>query len=70
MNLHDGQSGLFYFHPWELDPEQPRQAGLGLRTRVRHYLNLGRMEARLDRLLRDFRWARMDSVFLGAEYKA
>lgn len=70
VNLHDGQSGLFYFHPWELDPEQPRQAGLGLRTRVRHYLNLGRMEARLDRLLRDFRWARMDSVFLGAEYKA
>lgn len=70
VNLHDGQSGLFYFHPWELDPEQPRQAGLGLRTRVRHYLNLGRMEVRLDRLLRDFRWARMDSVFLGAEYKA
>lgn len=66
VNLRDGQSGLFYFHPWELDPEQPRQPGLGLRTRVRHYLNLGRMETRLDRLLRDFRWGRMDQVFLGA----
>lgn len=66
VNLRDGQSGLFYFHPWELDPEQPRQPGLGLRTRVRHYLNLGRMEGRLDRLLRDFRWDRMDRVFLDA----
>jgi hypothetical protein len=66
VNLYDGQSGVFYFHPWEIDPEQPRQHGLGWRTRFRHYLNLGRMEMRLDRLLRDFRWGRMDEIFLGS----
>jgi polysaccharide deacetylase family protein (PEP-CTERM system associated) len=65
VNEHDGQSCVFYFHPWELDPEQPRQAGLGFKTRFRHYLNLRRMEQRLVRLLGDFRWDRMDRVFLG-----
>lgn len=65
VNEHDGQSCVFYFHPWELDPEQPRQTGLGFKTRFRHYLNLRRMELRLAQLLRDFRWDRMDRVFLG-----
>jgi hypothetical protein len=55
---------MFYFHPWELDPEQPRIAGLALRTRVRHYLNLGLMAPRLRRLLDDFRWDRVDRTFL------
>lgn len=56
--------GVFYLHPWELDPAQPRAAGLKLRSRFRHYLNLGHTEARLHRLLGDFRWDRMDRVFL------
>jgi polysaccharide deacetylase family protein (PEP-CTERM system associated) len=64
VNEHDGQSCVFYFHPWELDPGQPRQPGLGPKTRFRHYLNLRRMEQRLARLLTDFRWDRMDRVFL------
>ena len=64
VNGLDGQSAVFYFHPWEIDPEQPRQEGIGLKTRVRHYLNLSRMEARLARLLQDFAWGRMDEVFL------
>lgn len=64
VNQQDGQSGLFYFHPWEIDPEQPRPSGINLKTRVRHYLNLHRMEERLRPLLRDFRWDRMDRVFL------
>ena len=64
VNQQDGQSGMFYFHPWEIDPEQPRQPGVNLKTRVRHYLNLQRMEGRLRSLLRDFRWDRMDRVFL------
>jgi hypothetical protein len=55
---------MFYFHPWELDPEQPRVAGVSAKTRFRHYLNLDRTEARLARLLRDFRWDRVDRVFL------
>lgn len=65
VNAHDGQSGLFYFHPWEIDPAQPRPPGLTARTRFRHYLNLSRMEARLEHLLQDFRWDRMDRVFSG-----
>lgn len=64
VNRHDRQACVFYFHPWEIDPEQPRPSDLRLKTRVRHYLNLSRMEARLTRLLSDFRWSRMDQVFL------
>jgi polysaccharide deacetylase family protein (PEP-CTERM system associated) len=64
VNRCDGQPAVFYFHPWELDPGQPRPDGLGLKTRIRHYLNLNRMEVRLARLLEDFRWDRMDRVFL------
>ncbi len=64
VNRHDGESAVFYFHPWEIDPDQPRQAGIGLKTRVRHYLNLARTEARLRQLLQDFAWDRMDAIFL------
>jgi polysaccharide deacetylase family protein (PEP-CTERM system associated) len=55
--------GIFYFHPWEVDPHQPRVADCGWKSRFRHYTNLSRMTVRLDRLLRDFRWDRMDQVF-------
>jgi polysaccharide deacetylase family protein (PEP-CTERM system associated) len=65
INEREEKPCVFYFHPWELDPEQPRPKNLGLKTRFRHYLNLGRMESRLARLLRDFRWDRIDRVFLG-----
>jgi polysaccharide deacetylase family protein (PEP-CTERM system associated) len=54
---------IFYFHPWEIDPDQPRVPGLSMKGRFRHYLNLDRMEPRLRRLLADFRWDRMDRVF-------
>ncbi|WP_332860160.1 XrtA system polysaccharide deacetylase [Janthinobacterium svalbardensis] len=64
INSRDGQAGIFYFHPWELDPGQPRPPGLSAKTRFRHYLNLGRMEARLARLTGDFAWDRMDRIFL------
>lgn len=63
INRHDGQSCIFYFHPWEVDPQQPRIAQAGARSKFRHYLNLDRMAARLDRLLADFRWDRVDRVF-------
>ena len=62
VNDVDLESAIFYFHPWEIDPDQPRQTGIDAKTRFRHYLNLGRMEARLDRLLGDFSWGRMDEV--------
>lgn len=59
----EGQPCIFYFHPWEIDPHQPRLAGVGLRSRFRHYTNLHRMEPRLRSLLADFKWDRMDRVF-------
>lgn len=64
VNANDRRPAIFYFHPWEIDPEQPRVPGIDWRTRFRHYVNLDRMERKLDRLLRDFRWDRVDRVFL------
>jgi polysaccharide deacetylase family protein (PEP-CTERM system associated) len=58
----DGRACIFYFHPWEIDPGQPVQGGLPLKSRFRHYTNLGRMEGKLRRLLGDFAWDRMDRV--------
>ena len=55
---------VFYLHPWEVDPAQPRQRQAPLRSRARHYLNLGRTEPRLRRLLRDFAWTRLDRLYL------
>ncbi len=63
VNRVDRQPAIFYFHPWEIDPQQPRINGLSAKTRFRHYLNLHRTEARLSRLLADFRWDRIDRVF-------
>lgn len=64
VNRHDHQSCIFYFHPWEIDPEQPRPNNIGLKTRFRHYVNLSRTESRLKLLIRDFRWDRIDRIFL------
>ena len=63
INRLDGQPAIFYFHPWEVDPEQPRVANAGAKSKFRHYLNLHRTEERLARLLQDFRWQRVDQVF-------
>jgi polysaccharide deacetylase family protein (PEP-CTERM system associated) len=63
VNSRDRQPAIFYFHPWEVDPEQPRMAGASLRSRFRHYVNLDTMETRLRRLVAEFEWGRMDEVF-------
>ena len=60
---------MFYFHPWELDPGQPRVAGIDAKARFRHYVNLHRTEPRLRRLVQDFQWDRADRVF-GEELKS
>lgn len=64
VNDRDRQSGIFYFHPWEIDVDQPRVAGISQKTRFRHYVNIPRMEGRLEQLLGDFKWGRMDEIFL------
>ncbi|MEZ5915022.1 MAG: DUF3473 domain-containing protein [Parvularculaceae bacterium] len=51
---------IFYFHPWEIDPDQPRIANASARSRIRHYLNLAQMEGKIERLLGDFQWGRVD----------
>ncbi len=65
VNRKDSQPCVFYLHPWEIDPDQPRMPNLSAKTRFRHYLNLRRMEDRLHRLLDVFAWDRMDRIFLG-----
>jgi polysaccharide deacetylase family protein (PEP-CTERM system associated) len=67
VNQTDRQPCIFYFHPWEIDPEQPKQDGISAKTRFRHYVNLNRTEPRIRSLLRDFRWDRMDRIFLKGE---
>lgn len=66
VNDTDRQPCIFYCHPWEIDPDQPRPNGMTLKTRFRHYVNLGKTESRLRRLLSDFRWGRVDQIFLQA----
>jgi polysaccharide deacetylase family protein (PEP-CTERM system associated) len=63
VNQAEGRAGMFYFHPWEIDPGQPRIAAAPRRTRFRHYTRQGSMEQRIARLLRDFAWGRVDEVF-------
>jgi polysaccharide deacetylase family protein (PEP-CTERM system associated) len=56
------QPAIFYFHPWEIDPKQPRVPGASLKSRIRHYSKLSAMEGKLRRLLKDFSWGPVDSV--------
>ena len=63
----EGGAAVFYLHPWELDPDQPRIPGTSAKTRFRHYVNLHRTETRLCKLLGDFQWSRIDRVFPEAQ---
>ncbi len=59
----EGRSCVFYVHPWEVDPAQPRISAAPLKSRLRHYMNLDKVQSRLARLLRSFKWERMDEIF-------
>ncbi len=58
----DGQPAMFYFHPWEIDPDQPRVANAPLRSRMRHYSRLGAMAGKLRGLLGRHEWGRVDEA--------
>ncbi len=58
---------VFYFHPWEMDPDQPRVSGASVKARFRHYLNLRKFDARLRSLLEQFEWGRMDEIYFDGE---
>lgn len=60
VNRRDGRPAVFYFHPWEVDPTQPRVAGAPLRSKLRHYTNLDVMADKLRQLIGEFEWGRMD----------
>ncbi|WP_333608524.1 XrtA system polysaccharide deacetylase [Arsukibacterium sp.] len=61
--LQDQSPYMFYFHPWEIDPEQPRIAGAPLKSNFRHYVNLKKMEAKLCLMLQDFNWQTLSKVY-------
>ena len=62
VNGREKQPAIIYFHPWEIDPDQPRVAGAPLRSRLRHYSNLSVMADKLRRLTADFSWTRVDAL--------
>lgn len=59
----DGQPCIFYFHPWEIDEDQPRIIAAPLKSRLRHYRNIDKMFGRIERLLTDFTWKRVDKIY-------
>lgn len=62
VNRREGRPAVFYFHPWEIDPGQPRVAGAPLKSKLRHYTNLEGMAPKLRQLVREFAWGRMDML--------
>jgi len=65
VNRGEDRPAIFYFHPWEIDPEQPFVADAPLKSRLRHYTNLDAMENKLRRLIKRFDWGRVDAVVEG-----
>lgn len=61
--LNSASPYMFYFHPWEIDPEQPRIKDASAKSKFRHYVNLGKMEAKLTALLQDYQWNTVKQVF-------
>jgi polysaccharide deacetylase family protein (PEP-CTERM system associated) len=57
-----GRPGVFYFHPWEVDPGQPRVRNAPLRSKLRHYSRLGAMAGKMRTLMAKHRWDRTDRV--------
>lgn len=62
VNRSDERPAVFYFHPWEIDPGQPRVTGAPLKSRLRHYSRLSEMRPKLLKLFKSHRWDRTDKV--------
>ncbi len=62
VNRQERRPAVFYFHPWEIDPDQPRVPGAPMRSKLRHYTNLDKMAGKLTELVHEFAWGRMDLV--------
>jgi polysaccharide deacetylase family protein (PEP-CTERM system associated) len=66
-NDRERRPAVFYFHPWEIDPDQPRVAGAPFKSRLRHYSRLSSMRPRLLKLLKAHEWGRTDEVVAGEQ---
>ncbi len=62
VNQDDLRPAVIYFHPWEIDPEQPRVANAPLKSKLRHYSRLDAMAGKLRRLAGEFQWERLDQI--------
>jgi polysaccharide deacetylase family protein (PEP-CTERM system associated) len=62
VNEKEGRPAIFYFHPWEVDPDQPRVDNAPMRSKLRHYTNLDKMAGKLSDLITDFAFGRMDEI--------
>jgi polysaccharide deacetylase family protein (PEP-CTERM system associated) len=62
VNNDEQRPAVIYFHPWEIDPDQPRVANAPIKSKLRHYTKLDVMADKLRRLPRDFRWERLDAI--------
>ena len=60
-----GQPAMFYFHPWEIDPAQPRVTAAPMRSKLRHYSRLGAMAGKLRGLIGRHDWGRVDDAIAG-----
>jgi len=60
VNRREERPAVFYFHPWEIDPAQPRVGNAPMRSKLRHYTGLSKMSGKLRELIHEFRWGRMD----------
>ncbi len=69
INRSESKPFVFYLHPWEVDPGQPR-IDAGLLSRTRHYMNLSRCEARFRSLLQDFEFTTMAKVLAGLGFSS
>lgn len=68
INANEQKPCVFYFHPWEIDPSQPKIRNASVKSKFRHYLNLQKTSSRLKRLVSDFSWSTMKDVYLYGEF--
>jgi polysaccharide deacetylase family protein (PEP-CTERM system associated) len=62
INEKEGKPFIFYLHPWEIDPQQPRINGLSSRSKFRHYVNLGKTVRKFRKLLKDFNFSSVKKI--------
>ena len=60
----EGDAFMFYLHPWEVDPDQPRVENVGWKSTFRHYNNLAKCQGRLAQLMKDFEFTSMENVLI------